>query len=165
MTTATLLLNASYEPLRVIPWHKAITLALLQKADILESYEGKILRATNDVYAWPAVARLRARVSWRDRGVRFSRSNVYRRDDFTCQFCGKRFAPGQLTFDHVLPKSHGGQTSWTNIVTACLSCNQRKGARTPKQAGMVLLREPCEPTWFQKDLVSYQDVWVPYLWT
>jgi len=165
MTTATLLLNASYEPLRVIPWHKAITLALLQKADILESYEGKVICATNDVYAWPAVARLRSRVSWRDRGVRFSRTNVYKRDDFTCQFCGKRHAPAQLTFDHVLPKSQGGPTSWTNIVTACLSCNQRKGAKTPKQAGMALLREPREPTWFQKDLVAYQEVWEPYLWT
>jgi 5-methylcytosine-specific restriction endonuclease McrA len=163
--TATLLLNASYEPLRVIPWHRAITLALLEKADILETYDGETIRSAHAEFAWPAVARLRQRVSWRNKGVRFSRLNVYRRDDFTCQFCGQRHAPSDLTFDHVVPKSQGGQTCWSNITTACVPCNQRKANRTPKQAGMALLSEPKEPKWFQRDLVSHSEkAWEPYLW-
>jgi 5-methylcytosine-specific restriction endonuclease McrA len=165
MATATLLLNSSYEPLKVIPWYKAITLALLDKADILETYEGETLRSAHGQHPWPAVARLRSRVPWRTKGVKFNRINVYRRDDFTCQFCGTRCSVSKLTFDHVVPRAQGGETSWTNIVTACYACNQKKGARTPKQANMQLLSTPKEPKWFQTDLAGQTvKVWEPYLW-
>jgi len=163
--TATLLLNSSYEPLRTISWQRAITLSLLDKIDVLETYAGQSIRSARQDLPWPAVARLRGRVSWRSRGVRFSRINVYRRDNFTCQYCCRKHSVGNLTFDHVLPKSQGGATNWTNIVTACLPCNQHKGARTPEQAGMKLLRTPKKPQWFQQDLVSSPPaLWKPYLW-
>lgn len=163
--TATLLLNASYEPLKIISWQRAMVLTLTEKADILETYEGQGIRSADQSFPWPAVARLRSRVSWMNKGVRFSRINVYRRDEFTCQYCGTQFSPGKLTFDHVIPKSQGGRTNWKNIVTACVPCNQAKGAQTPEQAGMTLLKEPKAPRWFQSDLVSQRSsLWEPYLW-
>jgi 5-methylcytosine-specific restriction endonuclease McrA len=77
--------------------------------------------------------------------VKFSRANIYTRDDFTCQYCATRFAPEDLTFDHVVPVAQGGRRSWENIVTACQPCNRQKDARTPAEAGMRLLRTPRRP--------------------
>lgn len=79
--------------------------------------------------------------------VKFSRQNVMTRDSFTCCYCNKRKHISNLSLDHVQPKSKGGKTSWDNIVTACMQCNQVKGDRTPEQAGMELLRKPFRPTW------------------
>ena len=81
------------------------------------------------------------------RDVRFSRDNLFRRDHHTCQYCGRQFDPRHLNVDHVKPRHRGGQTSWTNVVCSCLSCNSRKGNRTPAEAGMHLLREPRKPRW------------------
>jgi 5-methylcytosine-specific restriction endonuclease McrA len=166
VTTSTLLLNASYEPLRVINWQRAITLFLLGKIDVLETYDHLGIRTPREVFPWPAVARLRRRASWRNKGVRFSRQNVYRRDKYPCQYCKQQLSPRALTFDHVTPKGQGGRTLWDNIVTACVPCNQRKGNRTPEQAGMRLIREPRAPKWFQQDLVDgTSNLWKPYLWS
>lgn len=81
------------------------------------------------------------------RGVVFSRRNVYRRDDFTCQLCGKRPGSEELTIDHVVPRAQGGVSSWTNCVLACTKCNATKRDRTPEQAGMKLKKQPTAPTW------------------
>ena len=77
--------------------------------------------------------------------VKFSRRNIFLRDENCCQYCGKRFGHGSLSLDHVVPRSHGGPTTWENIVCACLRCNVRKGGRTPQQAGMKLDRRPTKP--------------------
>ena len=77
--------------------------------------------------------------------VRFNRKNLFARDDQTCQYCGRHAPLSQLSMDHVIPRSHGGSTSWENIVCCCLKCNGRKGGRTPKQARMKLLRTPARP--------------------
>ena len=79
--------------------------------------------------------------------VRFSRFNVYARDDDTCQYCGKRHRRSELNLDHVVPRSRGGATSWENVVCSCVPCNLRKGGRTPEEAGMKLLRQPTRPRW------------------
>lgn len=81
--------------------------------------------------------------------VRFSRQNIYLRDDFTCQYCGVRYARSKLNLDHVVPKAQGGRTHWTNIVCSCVKCNLKKGARRPEEAGMKLLRQPKKPDWSQ----------------
>jgi 5-methylcytosine-specific restriction endonuclease McrA len=81
------------------------------------------------------------------RYVRFSRSNVYIRDNHTCQYCGKRLPRSELNLDHVNPKSQGGQSSWENVVCSCHRCNRRKGGRTPEQAKLKLLRKPQRPSW------------------
>ena len=79
--------------------------------------------------------------------VRFSRFNVYARDDDTCQYCARRFPRSDLNLDHVVPRSRGGATSWENVVCSCVACNLRKGGRTPEEAGLRLLRVPARPRW------------------
>jgi len=79
--------------------------------------------------------------------VKFSRQNLYVRDRRTCQYCGTPFEHKYLTYDHVIPRSKGGQTEWTNVVTCCLACNLKKGGRTPEEAGMSLIRKPRAPIW------------------
>jgi 5-methylcytosine-specific restriction endonuclease McrA len=79
--------------------------------------------------------------------VRFSRFNIYARDENTCQYCGRRFARAELNLDHVVPRSRGGVTNWENVVCSCVSCNLRKGGRTPEEAGMRLMRPPARPRW------------------
>ncbi len=79
--------------------------------------------------------------------VRFSRFNIYARDDNTCQYCGKKFRRIELNLDHVVPRSRGGSTSWENVVCSCIPCNLRKGGRTPEEAGMRLLKVPVRPRW------------------
>jgi len=79
--------------------------------------------------------------------VRFSRFNIYARDDNTCQYCGVRMPRADLNLDHVVPRYHGGATTWENVVCSCVPCNLRKGGRTPDEAGMRLLRFPARPRW------------------
>src|SRR4029079_3925156 len=81
------------------------------------------------------------------RHVRFSRYNIYARDDNTCQYCGQRFPRADLNLDHVVPRSQGGLASWENVVCSCHRCNRRKGGRTPEQAGMKLLKHPGRAPW------------------
>ncbi len=81
------------------------------------------------------------------REVRFSRRNVFERDRNTCQYCGKRLPKTELSIDHVVPQSFGGRDTWENLVLACLKCNVRKGNRSPKNAGMPLIRKPVKPSW------------------
>ncbi len=164
-----LLLNATYEPIKIVSWKKAITLVFLGKAEMLERQDRDIHTA-HDSYALPSVLRLMRRVRVPRKPVQFSRSNVYRRDNYTCQFCGESFSPGRLTFDHVMPRSRGGETSWVNIVTSCQECNRLKGDRTPTEAGMPLLKTPKEPRWSPFALGGagtegqHPHEWTPYLW-
>lgn len=141
---ATLLLNATYEPMKVISWQRAITLLFLDKAELVEAYD-EVIRSINHAVQKPAVVRLR-RYARQDRKVKFSRVNIYRRDDFSCQYCGAQPGAAALTLDHVLPRARGGKTEWTNIVTACVGCNAAKADRTPEQARMPLPRKPFKPS-------------------
>lgn len=162
-----LLLNATYEPLLVINWRKAITLVILGKAEILEP-QVKRVRSATATHELPSVLRLVKRVKVPRKSVQFSRSNVYRRDDYQCQYCGVSSRSAVLTFDHVMPRSRGGGTSWENIVTSCETCNRRKGDRTPQEARMPLLSKPKEPRWWPFSLSTFDgdhpEHWKPYLW-
>jgi len=99
--------------------------------------------------------------------VRFSRFNVYARDDSTCQYCGRKLPRAELNLDHVVPRSRGGSTSWENVVCSCLVCNLRKGGRTPEEAGMRLLRPPVRPRWTAAFRIATRRVihrqWMPFL--
>ena len=139
----TLLLNASYEPLKVIPWQRAVVLLFQGKADLVEAYDA-VIRAVSHTMEAPAVVRLR-KYAAPDRRTRFSRAGVYRRDSHTCQYCGARPGAAELTLDHVLPRCRGGRTEWANIVTACKPCNSRKGGRLPGEARMPLATAPAVP--------------------
>lgn len=142
----TLVLNATYEPLRIVPWQKAITLLFQGKVEVIATHDREIRGVTVRVRL-PSVLRLLRHVRMKRAfsDVPFSRANVYARDDHRCQYCGHRLPPTQLTFDHVLPVARGGQKAWDNIVTCCIPCNRRKGDRTPEEAGLHLIRRPRRP--------------------
>jgi 5-methylcytosine-specific restriction endonuclease McrA len=142
----TLLLNATYEPLRVVHWQKAITLWCQGKVEIVAVYDREI-RAVSFSIKLPSVIRLLRRIRMRRAidYVPFSRANIYARDHHTCQYCGDVFAREDLTFDHVVPVAQGGRKDWENIVTCFVTCNRKKGGRTPVQAGMHLVRLPKRP--------------------
>ena len=144
----TLLLNATYEPLRVVNWQKAITLLCQGKVEVLESYERDICGVTI-TFKLPSVMRLLrvVKVQSAHRVVKFSRMNIFTRDQYTCQYCWKSFRTEELTFDHVVPIAKGGGKTWDNIVTACWRCNNKKSGRTPAEAQMRLKRKPAKPRW------------------
>ena len=144
----TLLLNATYEPLRVVHWQKAITLLWQGKVEVLEFYERDV-RGVTISFKLPSVMRLLSFVKLRSQqhGVKFSRINIFTRDRYACQYCYKRFRTEELTFDHVVPIAKGGKKTWENIVTACWRCNNRKSGRAPEEAGMKLLKQPVKPQW------------------
>jgi 5-methylcytosine-specific restriction endonuclease McrA len=115
----------------------------------------------------PAVVRVLRRFRRNRHAIRFSRVNIYTRDAFTCQYCGERLDTEDLTFDHVLPRSTGGKTTWENIVTCCVPCNRAKANRTPEQARMQLRRRPSKPRYLplvtvQMDRRHVPEEWRPY---
>ncbi len=141
----TLLLTSWYFPHKVIRWEDAITMLFLGKADPVIHYDEQV-RSPSVTVPKPAVIRLRRSLGKTKRGVKFSRVNVFTRDGHRCQYCGAHFAATKLTFDHVLPRSCGGRTEWTNIVTACRPCNGKKANRTPDESGMFPFTPPRRPT-------------------
>lgn len=144
----TLLLNATFEPLKIISWQRAITLLTQGKVEVIDSYDRDI-RGVSLTFRLPSILRLLKLVKIRrsSREVRFSRANIYQRDKYVCQYCGVKYPAEDLTFDHIIPQVQGGTATWENIVTACLSCNNRKGGRTPREANMRLIRPPLKPRW------------------
>ncbi|GAB4231266.1 MAG: HNH endonuclease [Acidobacteriota bacterium] len=145
----TLLLNATYEPLQVVSWKRAVRLYFQEKVEVLEVYD-RVIRSVRLTIAVPAVVRLLYYVPLHQRrnGLRFSRRNVFLRDRFRCQYCGRQLPASQLTCDHVIPVARGGATTWENVVTSCIPCNRYKGNRTPEEAGMSLRRTPVAPVGF-----------------
>ena len=99
--------------------------------------------------------------------VRFSRFNIYARDDSTCQYCGRRLPRSELNLDHVIPRSRGGSTTWENVVCSCVACNLRKGGRSPNEAGMRLRRAPSRPRWTpvfrSATRRAFYREWMPFL--
>ena len=160
----TLLLNITYEPLRVISWKKAITLMCLDKVEMVEQYERYIHGVSLSV-PLPAVVRLLSRVKRLRQEVTFSKKNVYLRDQGQCQYCGRPLQPKEITYDHVIPRSQGGSTSWENVVTSCVHCNGKKGGRTPKQAQMRLLTAPRRPEWHHFMRVTIVGKPIPESWS
>jgi 5-methylcytosine-specific restriction endonuclease McrA len=144
--TQTLVLNATYEPIKVIDWQRALTLFFLGKVEVISEYDREVHSVTM-TFRLPSVVRLLkfVRVKALREAVPFTRANIYRRDDYRCQYCGVKFPTEELTYDHVVPAAQGGKRSWTNIVTACVPCNRRKDARTPEEAGMPLRLLPAKP--------------------
>lgn len=141
----TLLLNASYEPLDVVHWQRAMTLWAQGKVEIVETHDKEVW-AVSFSFKLPSVVRLLRFVkSKRKTQVQFTRANIYARDNYTCQYCHESHSTEELTFDHVLPVSRGGPRNWENIVTCCLDCNRKKANQTPEEAGMTLLRKPERP--------------------
>jgi len=162
---AVLLLDSTYEPLKVISWMRAMTLIVTGDAEVVEESE-KLVRSASNEWKLPSVIRQLSKFKRKGK-AQFSRLNIYMRDAWTCQYCYEKKPTKDLTFDHVLPRAQGGKTNWTNIVTACRPCNSRKEDRTPQQAKMKLLREPEEPRWLPAQMVirmkEIPKNWAPYI--
>lgn len=172
LEASVLVLNKMFMAVHVISVRRAFCLLFKDLAEVVSQEDGQF--ATYDFATWREVSEYRARHFQRtddddwirtttfeiqaprvirlldyDRlpkqTVKFNRRNIFARDGNQCQFCGKRFPTSELSLDHVIPRSQGGQTTWENIVCACVDCNVRKGGRTPKQAHMTLIRKPEKP--------------------
>jgi 5-methylcytosine-specific restriction endonuclease McrA len=165
-----LVLNRFYSAIRIIPARHAFTLLCRRAAEIISIDDGVWanydLKTWTDVadlqreydphgYRWirtpsleiavPTIVRLLTYDRVPDREIRLNRRNLFARDESRCQYCGKRFPLKDLSIDHVVPRVQGGTHSWTNLVCACISCNTRKGGRTPWEAGLKLITPPRKP--------------------
>jgi 5-methylcytosine-specific restriction endonuclease McrA len=163
-----LILNSSWEPIRIVCWQRAMLLYLAEKVEVIENYDFEA-HSPSQAFIVPAVARM---ISYLGRRIpaspRFSREHIFMRDDYKCQYCNETFHPKELTLDHVVPVVRGGRKTWTNIVTSCVECNQAKGPRTPREAGLRLVKVPKEPAkGFLPDVLHYKqglpESWKPYL--
>jgi 5-methylcytosine-specific restriction endonuclease McrA len=137
----SLVLNATLQPLAVVPARRAVVLVLKEKADAIHS-DGVVFRSERLKLAAPSVVKLRyfVHVPYRARAA-LTRRAVFARDAWMCQYCGR----SAENVDHVIPKSRGGEHSWENVVAACRRCNSRKENRLPAEVGMALLHEPVAP--------------------
>jgi 5-methylcytosine-specific restriction endonuclease McrA len=183
LNSSVLVLNRSYLPVHVTSARRAFTLLYQGIARVVnEQYqtfdfeEWSQLAVARDAEAVgtpsgririPRVIALVAFDRLPKRHVRFSRINLMARDNFQCQYCGRRPHRAELNLDHVVPRSLGGRSTWENVVTSCVDCNRRKGGRTPRQAHLKLLRRPERPRWtplanLMWSSVRYQE-WRPFL--
>lgn len=145
----TLLLNATYEPLQIVSWKRAIRMLFQEKVEVVEVYDRRI-RSISFSVRMPSVIRLLhyVKVGREHAKVKFSRHNLFVRDHYRCQYCGRQLPTNRLTYDHVIPVAKGGGKNWENIVTSCVDCNRQKGDRTPDEAGLRLLKKPSAPIGF-----------------
>ncbi|MEX2185182.1 MAG: HNH endonuclease [Pirellulales bacterium] len=170
LSSSVLVLNRHYMAVHVINVRRAFALLVRELAEVIHVEDGQY--ANYDFESWREISELRAefrepnedwlrsvnfevqvprviRLLFYDRvpnqSVRFNRRNLFARDNNSCQYCGKRFPTSELSLDHVVPRSRGGDTTWENIVCACVACNVRKGGRTPHEAHMALIRRPAKP--------------------
>jgi 5-methylcytosine-specific restriction endonuclease McrA len=164
MNEPVLVLNANFAPINVCSTRRAVGLMLAGKASMVLNGRGKIVTVSNN-FPRPSIIRLEHMVKRPRPVVKLNKREIYRRDNYTCQYCGKR--TGRLTLDHVIPRHLGGSYSWENIVTACPDCNHKKGGRTAEQAGMELRKPPRRPRAnaeyiFGRYMINYGD-WQPFL--
>jgi len=144
-----LVLNADFRPLSYFPlslwaWQDAVKAVFLDRVNIVSEYD-RVIRSPNYEMRLPSVISLKEFIPAARRPA-FTRFNVFLRDRFVCQYCAHPFAAPDLTFDHVVPRSRGGRTSWENVVTACGCCNLRKGNHLPREVGMWPRRRAFAPT-------------------
>jgi 5-methylcytosine-specific restriction endonuclease McrA len=166
-----LVLNADYRPLSYYPlslwsWQDTLKAVFLDRVNIVSEYD-RVVRSPTTEFKLPSVVSLKTYVK-PSRTPAFTRFNVFLRDSFQCQYCG---SPEDLTFDHVIPRSKGGQTTWTNVVAACSPCNLMKGGLLPRQAKMFPAQKPAVPSVAQLHRNGRQfppnylhESWVDYLY-
>src|SRR5512138_2937075 len=164
MQEPVLVLNANFEPINVCTTRRAVVLILGGKAAMVANGRGYI-RTVRELIPRPSVIRLELQVRRPRPRVKLTRREVFRRDNYTCQYCGRR--DGGLTVDHVKPRHQGGQHVWTNVVAACPACNHRKGGRSLEEIHMHLQRPPKEPPasaayLYGRHLSEYGE-WEPYI--
>lgn len=170
MKKKVLLLSSSFLPIKTIGWERAFYLLCLEKAEAISYYDDWSVKTISKDYSVPSILRLTSDIKIRATKIKFSRKNIYRRDKNVCMYCGIKHPDGDLTLDHVIPRSLGGKTTWTNIVSCCLKCNTKKANKTPQQANMKLLSKPIYPEMKHGSIIRYYidenqipKEWIPYL--
>jgi 5-methylcytosine-specific restriction endonuclease McrA len=149
----TLILDNAGKPVKIVPWFRGVIYDLQDKVIVLEHYD-RVIRSPSVELFLPAVVMLKHYVRVRPFKVRWSKRNVFARDNYACQFCGCQPGQNNLTIDHVMPSSRGGRSTWENTVASCEPCNHRKGDRTPAEAGMPLRTKPARPSPSRKGLIG-----------
>lgn len=139
-----LVLNSDYTPLNVTDTRKGFILVMKGKAEIVKEDVNKIVTTIGE-FIRPLVIRLLNYVNFRRRAIKVNRKRVMKRDGYECGYCGSK---KNLTIDHIIPRSKGGNNSWTNLITCCNRCNNLKDNKTPEQVGLSLKTKPYEPTIF-----------------
>ena len=160
----TLVLNRNWQPVNVATVERALTMLWNESARVVDPHDyqmytwadwSQLVPREGELFIQAIRMRLRVpevvTLTDYDRlpaaAVSFSRRNIFKRDHYTCQYCGVQPGSEELTIDHVIPRAQGGTSTWTNCVLACVACNKRKADRTPVQAGMRLRKQPVRPTW------------------
>jgi len=160
----TLKLDSTYRPVGVIDCLEALVMCIVGKATAVEEYDEEI-SSPSVTFKLPSVIVLKTVVKFISRGVKPSRKNILWRDKSKCQYCGVIEAPKDMTIDHVIPRSRGGGNTWSNLVTCCKKCNQKKRDRTPEEANMCLLQMPIKPrNSVLRQINDVQPIWNIYLW-
>jgi hypothetical protein len=151
-----LVLNSDFTPINVTTVYKGFTLVSKGKAEILKASDRPLLSGMGE-FVRPLIIRLLNFVKYRIHKLKINRQRLYRRDNHECAYCGSK---RNLTIDHIIPKSRGGQNTWMNLVTCCSSCNRLKDDKTPEEAGMKLNIKPYEPTIFSEIInSSIEGIW------
>ena len=143
---------------------RAVILLFLGKAELVASKDSKTINSISRKVPFPTIVRLLIYIRVPFKKIVLSRKNILRRDLYRCQYCNK--SETALTIDHIIPKSKGGDDSWENLVTACVSCNNKKGDRSPDEAKMALKKKPTKPshiTFMKHFIGKIDDQWKPYL--
>jgi 5-methylcytosine-specific restriction endonuclease McrA len=164
MNEPVLVLNGNYAPINICTTRRAMGLILVGKANLVMDGRG-VVRTVSRTFPKPSIIRLQNVIKRPRPSVKLTKQEIFRRDQFKCQYCGK--PSRDLTVDHVLPQHLGGSSTWSNLVTACASCNHKKGGMTLAQSGLKLRQLPAQPPrsaayLFRKYLSMYQD-WEPYI--
>jgi len=165
-STKTLKLDSSFRPIEVIDAVEALVLCLIGKAQTIETYN-KVINSVNEAFELPCVIALNRIGKFKYKTIPRHRRNVIWRDNNQCQYCAKHFMADKLTIDHVLPRSRGGKNGWLNLVSACKKCNQKKGNKTPSEAGMPLIKNPTIPKSDIFKNISKNQIlprWKYYIW-
>lgn len=189
LSQRVLVLNNSWQPINVIPAFEAICKVYKGSAHIIasdysvHSFESwiknweditslsetdklNIIHSSNVSFAIPEIIKVSKFYGYKKWRIKFSRKNIFERDNHTCQYCAKVFPTSKLNIDHIIPRSKGGKTSWENVALSCISCNTKKRDRTPEEANMPLIRKPFKPKWApikgklnlnQKTPISWDD--------
>ena len=162
-----LVLSTGFEPMYLIEWDKAIVHVFTGRAEILKHFDDRFIGTVSGPIQMPAVVRFKDGVflnRWNKnrRLVKLNRKNLWLRDNGTCQYCGCITTIKSYQIEHVIPKSREGGTCWKNVVVACSKCNQKKGARTPHEAGMKLLKTPRAPDirhLVSNEVLEFKEKW------
>ena len=163
MNHRVLVLNLDYSPISICNVQRAFLLLYLEKAQLMSEVQDLFLRTVDKSFPMPAVIKLNKYVNIPYKSVELTRQNIFKRDNFECQYCGTEH---NLTLDHVVPSSKGGKSTWNNLITACKTCNAKKGDFSPQEAGLDLNSKPYKPSYimFIRDFSGFvTEEWIPFL--